>query len=207
MVSVEEAVKELDQKMAVLLLEPSSRTALSFIRAVDVLRTKAEGIDETEALRSLHDDSMELEEVLLTLETDPEIVKRNLLARIISAVFPVLNSVEEFGSLEEKGIFEIFTDSLGIISEIATSTQYLEGTRLSAAAHLEADLVKVEARFVDLALVSGGDPAAKIVHIQSFMDHLRERDMPSKQKPFLPFLLWTVVLVLAYKKVKDLMKV
>lgn len=206
MVSVEESVKNLDRKMAVLLLEPSSSTALSFIRAVDLLRTKAGSLELKGPLDSLRDDSMELEEVLLTLETDPEIVKRNLLARIISAVFPALNSMEEFRSFEEKGLFELFIGSVGVLSEIATSTQYLESTKLSAAAHLEAHLVKVEARLVDLAISSGEGSSEEVLHIQSFMDDLREQDVPYKQKPFLPFLLWTIVLVIAYKKVKDLLE-
>jgi hypothetical protein len=203
--STKEDLKELDEKMAVMLVEPSSMAALFFIRSVDLLRTSVKEADELELISVLHDDSMELHEVLLTLETDPEIVKKNMLARVISGVFPFLNSIEEFWSLEDKDLPDLLLDSIGVISEIATSTQYLEGTRLLAAAHFERNLVKVEERFVDIARSAGGDTRSKFHQIHSFLDDLRKLDIPSREKAFVPFLLWTIVIVLSYIKVKNVM--
>ncbi|MEA3559140.1 MAG: hypothetical protein U9R75_07805 [Candidatus Thermoplasmatota archaeon] len=202
---VEKDQKKLDEKMAVMLLEPSSKTTLAFIRSVDLLRASTNADDLNEPIRALHDDAMALHDVVLTLETDPEIVERNILARVISGVFPFLNSVEEFQSMEDQGLSDLILNSIGVISEIATSTQYLEATRILASAHFERNLVKVEERFVDIALSAGGDTRSKVRNIHSFMDELHKLDIPNREKAFLPFLLRTSVVSLSYQKVKNVM--
>lgn len=203
MTLVDAAVKELDESIALMLVEPSSKAALKLIRTVDVLRLSVDDNTALAALSSLHDDAMELQDVVLTLETDPEMVKRNMLARVISGVFPVLNTIEEFRSFEDKGFIDLFIDSMGVVSEVATATQYLESTRLSSAAHLERNLVKVEARFIELAASSAKAPLESALLVQGFMDDIRMHDLPTRQKVFLPFLLWMIIIVLSYKKVKE----
>lgn len=194
--------EKLDQAVALMLIKPSSGTTLEVVRAVSRMKGRADA-DERAVLDPFHGDLLELHDVVLTLETDPEIVKKNMLARVMSGVFPFLNSLEEFETMEDRSNLELLMDSLGIASEIATATQYLEATRLSASAHLERSLMKVEARMTEMALAYGGGPGKKMDSIFKFMDDIRGMDIKNSQKPFVPLLLWMVIVVISYKKVRD----
>ncbi|MFW3146111.1 MAG: hypothetical protein ACMUIE_04790 [Thermoplasmatota archaeon] len=196
--------ERLDKAMAMMLITPSSKSTLDVVRAVSYLRAYASENGVTQ-LEALHGDLLELHDVVLTLETDPEIVKKNMLARVMSAVFPFLNALEEFETLEDKTGLELLMDSLGIVSEIATATQYLEATRLSASAHLERSLVKVETRMTEMALAGVGEPGEKMVSVFKFMDDIRTIDIKNSQKPFIPLLLWISIVVISYKRVKESM--
>ena len=195
--------ERLDKAMAMMLIAPSSKSTLDVVRAVSYMGCHAEG-KEKALLEALHGDLLELHDVVLTLETDPEILKRNLLARVMSGIFPFLNSLEEFETLEDKSNLELLMDGLGIVSEIATANQYLEASRLSTAAHFERSLVKVETRMTDMAAGSGVKHVEKMRSVFNFMDDIKGLDIKNSQKPFVPLLLWISIVVISYKRVKDI---
>ena len=152
---------------------------------------------------SHHEDCIKLHDAALTLESDPEIVGRNLTARVISGIFPVLNAIEEFRSFEDQTVWDMILNSLGVVAEVATATQYLEATKLSASAHSEMALVEVEERLVRLAENTEGDMEEKIALIEDFLDEVRDLNIPPRKKPFVPFVLWLLITVVSYKQLQD----
>jgi len=199
--------KGVDKTMAKVLVQPSSPSALEMVR--EARRWKAIAIaDKKEKLvmkvQGHLDNSIELYNVILTLESDPEIVKRNMLARAISGIFPLLNTIEEFRSFEDQTTFDMLMNGMGIISELAQATQYLEATRLSSLAHTERALVKVEQRLADLALETPGDVNLEMDAIEGFIDSVRSLDMNTRDRPFIPYMLWMFICVISYKRMKDL---
>ncbi len=155
--------------------------------------------------KGFHSDCLMLYDSILTLESDPEIVKRNMIARAISGIFPLLNTIEEFKSMEDRSKWDLLMNGIGILAELAQATQYLEATRLAASAHSERALVKVEERLVELALNGAGDIDTKISAIQDFLDNVRRLNVPPREKPLITFLLWTFISVLSYRRLKDLL--
>jgi len=197
----------LDRGMALCLAEPSSRSALTFYRAARVLELKV--LDDGDgtgasALSELCQDILQLHDSVLTLESDPEILERNTLARAISAIFPVLNSIEEVRTLRERSPYDLFIGGLSIISEIAQASQYLEVSRLSASSHFERGLVGVEDRLTGMMATPGADIGTKAAQVHRFMDSLRALDIGVKEKPFIPFLLWTFVVAISYRRAKEM---
>jgi len=198
----------LDIALAKFLIEPSSRCAVEMQRSARQMMFEAriKGDAQIEKMAREHmKDCMMLHDAVLTLESDPEIVKRNITARVISGAFPLLNTFEEFGSLEDKTLFELLTSTLGIVSEVATATQYLEGTRLSAMAHTERALLKLEDRFTELLMEREHGSRKELDGVERLMDGLRELDLPPRERPFIPLLLWTLISVISYRKLKEVL--
>jgi hypothetical protein len=197
----------IDEAMAKILIQPSSSNALDMVREARRLRVLAEKESHHDFAKKaeIHlKNCRELHGIILTLESDPEIVKRNILARTISGIFPLLNTIEEFKSLEDQTPFDIMMNGLGIISELAQATQYLEATRLSSIAKSESALIKVEDRLVELALETPGDPEKELKSVENFMDSVRALKMNPRDRPFIPFMLWIFITVISYKRLKDL---
>jgi hypothetical protein len=197
--------ESMDNALARFMMTPGSRAALEMVRGARSLRNKLEGSRDQELVRLVeehHNDCMRLHDASLTLEADPEILGRNLTARVISGIFPVLNAIEEFRSFEDQTIYDMILNSLGIVAEVATASQYLEATRLSANAHSERELVKVEERLVKLSMNTEGDLDEKTAGIEDFMDEVRSLKIPHRKKPMIPFLLWILISVVSYKQLK-----
>ncbi|MGA1872125.1 MAG: hypothetical protein ACMUHY_00500 [Thermoplasmatota archaeon] len=199
--------KGIDEAMARYLVQPSSTNALAMIRETrKLIATRSGQEDELIDRAGVHlANCRELHGSLLTLESDPEIVKRNILARSISAIFPVLNTFEEIRTLEDKEPLEMLMNGLSILSELTQATQYLEATKLNARSNFERALVKVEDRLVELALETPGDPEEELATVERFIDSIRSIEMDPKERPFIPFLLWTFISVISYKRLKDSM--
>ncbi len=200
----------LDKAMALMMVDPGTMTVHSVIREARSLRTEAHLENDGKMaalLDGLHKDALSLHDSVVTLESDPEIVKRNMLARMITAVFPVINGIEGFRNFPQKSLWELFMSGLAIAAEISTGTQYLEAANLGATAHFERDLVKLEGRIIELAVEEGFDASSVSGPIEGYFDSLRKADIPSSQKPLVPFLFWLLISIVSYKRLKtDLSK-
>ncbi len=198
----------MDRALAQFMMTSTSKDALRMIREARSIVITVEGSENVlvSDLASAHyHDCLKLHDACLTLEADPEIVGRNLTARIISGIFPLLNSIEEFRSFEDRTVWDMVINSLGIVAEVATATQYLEATRLSANAHSESALVKIEERLVRIARNNEGDLEEQISLIEEFMDEVRGLNINPRKKSFIPFILWLLISVISYKQLKDVM--
>jgi hypothetical protein len=198
--------KGLDNALAQFMMTPTSGEALRMSREARNIRIRADAIED-EVLSRLaeehYGDCLRLHDSILTLESDPEIVSRNLAARVISGVFPVLNAFEEFRSFEDKTVWDMVINSLGVLAEIATATQYLEATKLSSSAHAERALVEVEERLARMAENTGEDIEEKVSLVEDFLDEVRSLNLAPRKKPFVPFILWLLITVLSYKQLQD----
>lgn len=196
---------ELDKALAQFMMTPTSREALRMSREARNIRIMADS-SENEVLSKIaeehHGDCLKLHDSILTLESDPEIVNRNLAARVISGIFPALNAFEEFRTFEDRTIWDMVINSIGVMAEIATATQYLEATKLSSSAHAERALVEVEERLVKMAENTGENIEEKISLVEDFLDEVRSLNLAPRNKPFVPFILWLLITVLSYKQMK-----
>ena len=105
--------------------------------------------------------------------------------------------------MEDRGLWDIVINGMGILSEIATSTQYLEATRITAKAHNERALLKIEDRLFSMSASSGMDLWETGPMIEDFLDEVRGIDIPIRMRPFIPFILWNMITILSYKQLKD----
>jgi hypothetical protein len=62
----------------------------------------------------------------------------------------------------------------------------------------------VEQRLVELALETPGDVDAEMDAVEGFIDSVRSLEMNTRDRPFIPFMLWTFICVISYKRMKDL---
>jgi hypothetical protein len=198
--------KGIDETMAKILVQPSSDNAVSLIREARRFKVLlgVKGNEDLAASADIHlKNCIELHHVILRLESVPEIVKRNILARAIAGIFPVLNTIEEFRSMEDKAPFDIIMNAMGVVSELAQATQYLEATRLSSLAKSEEALIHVEQRLVELALETPGDPEVELNSVEQFIDSVRGLQMNPRDRPFVPFMLWVFISIISYKRLKE----
>ncbi|MCK5773007.1 MAG: hypothetical protein KAH57_04405 [Thermoplasmata archaeon] len=205
---VEDLMEGLDRAVAVCLVEPSSAAALSMIREARKVTLHTSVTSDEGLLKEatgFHSDCLMLHGSILILESDPEIVKRNVIARAISGIFPVLNTIEEFRSMEDRSHWDLMLDGIGILAELSQATQYLEATRMTANAHSETALVTVEERLVVLARRGAGDIDSKISAIEDFLDDVRRLNLGPGEKPLITFMMWTFISVLSYRRLKDLL--
>jgi len=196
----------MDEACALFLVDPTSGHALNMVREARKLKIMVrdgERDDLLEPVEALIQDSLKLQGAILTLESDPEILKRNILARVISAVFPLMNTLEDLRTFEQKDAYDMFLNGLSTVAEISTATQYLDGTRLAATARFESAMVEIENRMSGLVMEAGGDHLKQLSKLEDFLDSLRTLVLPTRQKPMIPFLLWLAVAVISYRRVKD----
>ncbi len=198
----------MDRALAQFMMTSTSKNALRMVREARLIVIGVEASENvmvSDLASAHHNDCLKLHDACLTLEADPEIVGRNLTARVISGIFPVLNALEEFRSFEDRTVWDMVINSLGVIAEVATATQYLESTRLSANAHSERALVEIEERLVRIARNTERDLEEQISNIEEFMDEVRGLNINQRKKPIIPFMLWLLISVVSYKQLKDAM--
>lgn len=192
---------DLDKAVAVFLASPDSRGALQIAREARALSFDRD--DLADRCADLHNDALSLHRSAVLLESDPEIVKMNTLARLLASVMPALNTWEEIKTMEDRGPEEVIVNILGIISEVATGTQYLESARMNTMAHFEEEMVRIEERMVHLAESSEGKAPEKIRAVEAFLDGIRERAVKPSERPLIAFSLWILMMILSYKRIKD----
>ncbi len=201
-----EVFTAVDEAVAIFLVSPSSANALSIIRKARRIQAVLSVYHDKEHVRIVkrfQEDAHKLHDSILTLETDPQIVKHNLLARVITAVFPVMNTLEDLRNIGDKDIYGMFMNGLSTVAEISTATQYLEGTRVIALAHFERAMVSIESRLSEIIMNGVEKVPDGLDALENFTDSLRNVDIPPRERPFLPFVLWTLILVISYRELRS----
>ena len=191
----------LDKAVALFLMRPSSATALGVAREARKLSIRIDGPDGR--LDGLTKDASDLFRSALIMEADPEIVKRNTLARVLAGLGPFLSAWEEVKTLEDRTWDEILISAGSVVSEVASSTQYLESARLTTHLHFREELYGIEDRMVKIAAEHGGDLERKIGRVEDFIDGIVRDTEDPKEKPVVLFSLRTVIMVISYRLVKE----
>jgi hypothetical protein len=172
------------------------------MRLMREIRLERPDLPDIEAHRlseAFHSDSSRLYKAALALESDPEIVERNTMARVLSGIAPVLDAFQEVRNFRQKGAMEILSDVVQILAEVGTASQYLTSAELSTEAHFRENLLLLEERLYDLIEEEGGDVKEGMRAVSDVMDSIRSIEMPLEAKPFVPFILWTLMVMADYK--------
>ena len=203
----EKAQKDLDNAVALLLVGPSSDTALGLVRACRRSRAEAEGAGngKHEVYDELYRDSRALHHAVILLESDPEIINRNSLARILTGIEPVvknLNNLKNALSPENRNAAGILSTIISVSLEIGAATQYIESAKLNANVHFEEGMIDIEERLVLLMSDMVRDPDERVERASVFCDDIRMAvDTPEGRAAVL-FILWTLILIVSYGKAK-----
>jgi len=184
------------------LVSPSSRSALEICRKARHMRVDR---NKMELVDNLYSDSRELYRSALFLESDPEIVRRNTLARVLAGISPFLDTWEEFVSLEDRTVNEIGLNLLRIVSDLSSASQYLETARINTDLHFKEHLFSIEERMVRMVQDSGMDVTERTLLVGTFIDNIRDKTVDPYQKPVIIFSLWTILCVISYRTLKDVM--
>jgi len=200
-----EHLKDLDVSMGLLLTKPSQNNVLSFARqakAVSVLLKKAKSHDSQTVLE-LYSDAVALHHAIVVFNTDPNLVKENSMARLLSGLTPALLSLEEFISGEDVNFWEILIDGSAVISHVIATTPYVTAAKSLVDFRFEKELVKVEERLVTLFNANGTDHLESISKAAAICDELRKMNLGYSEKPGYIFLFRYSILIITYKNFKD----
>ena len=192
-------MKELDGAVALFLLDPSSSTALSVVRAVR--RLKAEASDRRGGAGQIDDlylDARALHHAVILLESDPVVVERNALARILVALEPVMQTLKVAFKPKRRTTRKLLDDVLGAILDIGSASQYLEVARLNADMHFEEEMLNVEERLIALFedVIPGSLDRMELA--ADFCDRVRAGAGAPENKAVLIFALRTLVCIISY---------
>src|SRR5512137_326748 len=135
---------DLDTAMALVLASPSSVNVRRLIREVRLERASLSDVGSVHASEDLQQDCMMLHRSALVLESDPEIVERNTMARVLSGIAPVVDAFQEVRTFHQKNAVEIFSDVVQILAEVETASQYLAGARLQTESHFSESMLLLE---------------------------------------------------------------
>jgi hypothetical protein len=190
---------DLDRAMALVLASPSSENVRRLMREIRLERADVSDIDAVRASEDLHSDCKGLHRAALALESDPETVERNTMARVLSGIAPVVDAFQEVRTFRQKDAIELFSDVVQILAEVGTASQYLAGAKLQTEAHFSESLVQLEERLSDIVEANGTDVREGLLAVSSFVDSVRKIDLPLEAKPFVPFILWALLVTADYK--------
>ena len=197
----ENSTSLLDGMMALLLVQPSSTSALSFLRAVRSIRSSrsfSHGRQKEGLVDQLYADARNLHHILLLLETDPEIIRRNSLARILVGAEQVLSGLKDLQSADGPSSVSILEKIPEIVLNIGSATQYLNAAKLNESMNFEEELVNTIMEFMI------PDDYKRSKFVMELCDRTRSMKIPSGQKGAILFIFWLFITLISYRRVKEL---
>ena len=146
-----DAVKQLDETVAVMLAELNSANILRCARQarqVSILLA----LEDNECPRlaeELTSDLSRLYRSVLVLERDPEVIRRNALAAVLMSLSPVLVGVQDLVSSPDFPLWKVGMEGLVLGLEVMGTTQYLEAAKLISGTEYECGLWELEGRAME----------------------------------------------------------
>lgn len=201
------AMDGLDAAIALMLADLNSRSILKANRASmlleDTLRLRKD--PGYEAVEGLTSDLSRLYEAALTMERDPEVIRRNTLASILMTLSPMLVGVQDLLDTPGFPMWKIGMEGLVLTMEVLGSTQYLEAAKLISASNYERSLWEAERRVGDIIVSRGGsaeDLARDHAMAAEFFDNLRGDRYPHEQRPAIFFFVSLIIVIISYSIIK-----
>jgi len=198
---------DLDTAFALMLADLNSRSILntnrSAMRLCNTLRMKDDPGYQT--VLGHVNDLTRLYKAALTMERDPEVIRRNTLASILMTLSPLVVGVQDLLDTPGFPLWKIGMEGLVLALEVWGSTQYLEAAKLISASEYELSLWEVERRVGDLLVQRGGseeDLARDHKMVSEFFDGLRGENYPLSQRPAIFFYVSLVVVIISYSFLK-----
>lgn len=202
-----QAIREMDEAVAVMLVELSSKNILQASReAFQVAMVLKNQKDEKwKRAQGVTDDLGLLYESALMVERDPEVIQRNSLARVMMALSPMIIGFQDFVSTPELPLWKVGTQATVLAFEIIGSTQYLESAKLIVGAEYEKNLWDLERRATEILDERTDDPAdvmSNMKKLSAFFDNFRGPEYPHEQKPSTFLVLSLLIFIIAYYDLK-----
>ena len=198
-------IDNLDKAMAIFLLQPSSPASLALVRVARSIKMimKCMGRpDDQGFVEALYEDAKSLHQTVIVLESDPEAVRMNSLARILTGIGPSLNIAANLRSRGKEAASDILKEIASMILEVGAATQYLDSTRLSAKVHFEQELLELEECLIQRLEPLIGDPFDRAEKVAEFCDGLRSVNKETEEKVLTLFIMRIFIAILSYKSVK-----
>ena len=202
-----DTLAELDAAIALMLANLNSRNILNANRSAmlleDTLRLKKDpGYEVVEGLGS---DLGRLYKAALTMERDPEVIRRNTLATILMSLSPMLVGVQDLIDTPGFPMWKIGMEGLVLTMEVLGSSQYLEAAKLISASDYELSLWEAERRVGELLVQRVGteqDLAKDHAMVSEFFDNLRGDAFPHEQRPAIFFFVSLIIGIISYSLLK-----
>jgi hypothetical protein len=197
-----EAVKQLDEAMAIMLADLNSANILRCARQarqVSILLA----MDDNESQRlveGLTSDLSRLHRSVLVLERDPEVIRRNALAAVLMSLSPVMVGVQDLLSSPDFPLWKVGMEGLVLGLEVMGTTQYLEAAKLISATEYECGLWELEGRAMEW-IAARSDPdnlAQRQQSIAAFFDGVKGDKYRPEQRPAVYFILCLILAIISY---------
>ena len=204
---VENPTPLLDEMMALLLVRPTSTTALSFLRAVRSIQfnqSSSRSRDAEVIVQRLYGDARNLHHIMLLLETDPEIIRRNSLARILVGAEQILDGLKDLHSSDKLSSVNILEKIPGIVLNIGSATQYLNAAKLNEKLNFEEELVNTEERLISILEFNITDHSERSKFVVEICDRIRSMKISPGHKAAILFIFWLFIALISYRRVKEL---
>ena len=146
-----DAVKQLDEAVAVMLAELNSANILRCARKARQVSILL-GLENNEYQRpaeGVTSDLSRLYRSVLVLECDPEVIRRNALAAVLMSLSPVLVGVQDLVSSPDFALWKVGMEGLVLGLEVMGTTQYLAAAKLISGTEYECGLWELEGRAME----------------------------------------------------------
>ena len=187
-----DAVKQLDEVMAVMLADLSSANILRCARqARQVSILLALEANECQRLvEGLTSDLSRLYRSVLVLERDPEVIRRNALAAVLMSLSPVMVGVQDLVSSPDFPLWKVGMEGLVLGLEVMGTTQYLEAAKLISGTEYECGLWELEGRAMEWIAErsDANNLAQRQQSVSAFFDGLKGDTYRPKQRPAVYFI-------------------
>ena len=121
-----ETLREMDEAVALMLVQTDSRNILISTRRTLAFAMVIKNQDKMDPLwpvaQDVSRDLGRLYDAALTMEKDPEVIKKNALARIMSTLAPLIVGFQDFISSPGLPLWKLGTEGLVLITEVTGST-------------------------------------------------------------------------------------
>ncbi len=205
-----DAVKQLDEAVAVMLAELNSANILRCARqARQVSIVLAMEANESQRLvEGLTSDLSRLYRAVLVLERDPEVIRRNALAAVLMTLSPLLVGVQDLVSSPDFPLWKVGVEGLVLGLEVMGTTQYLEAAKLISGTEYECGLWELEGRAMEW-IAGRSDPdnlAQRQQSLSTFFDGLKADKYRPEQRPAVFFILCLILAIVSYSMVQKAFK-
>ena len=201
-----DAVKQLDEAMAVMLADLNSANILRCARQarqVSILLAM-EGDESQRLVEGLTNDLSRLHRSVLVLERDPEVIRRNALAAVLMSLSPLMVGVQDLASSPDFPLWKVGMEGLVLGLEVMGTTQYLAAAKLISGTEYECGLWELEGRAMEW-IAARSDPdnlAQRHQSLAAFFDTLKGDQYRPEQRPAVYFVLCLLLAIVSYSMVR-----
>jgi len=201
-----DAVKQLDEAMAVMLADLNSASILRCARQARQfsILLAMEDHESRRLVEGLTGDLSRLYRSVLVLERDPEVIRRNTLAAVLMSLSPLVVGIQDLLSSPDFPLWKVGMEGLVLGLEVMGTTQYLEAAKLISGTEYECGLWELEGRAMEwiAGRSSPENLAQRQQSVSTLFDGLKGDKYRPEQRPAVYFILCLILAVISYSMVR-----